>query len=88
MRDPDTHDRVFTAQAKLEEAVLLAILSRDYAEASAPHADAASKHADDTVAIRARDLVAAVQALPTPERPVGWDAHSFGPFSTEAGATR
>lgn len=77
---------VFDAQQAVESAALRSIAAHHYARDTDPHADAADQHASELLALAARDLVRAVEALPVEDRPIGWDEHSFGPFSTEPGA--
>lgn len=82
-RNPDIYGAVIDAQAALESAVLTAIQCRDYGTASDPNYAASLDHAEEMAALAARDLTAAIAALPATDRPIGWDEHSFGPFSTE-----
>lgn len=63
---------VIRAQHRLHAAVLRSITADHYAE-EGPHADAEAEYADEQVALAARDLAEAVEALPAGERPVGWD---------------
>ena len=74
---PDDPD-VLTARRRLDKAVLNSILAGEYGEESDPHYAAAAEHADEEVALAARDLVRAVDALPLAEQPVGW-AEPAGP---------
>lgn len=64
--------RKYEAQDAVEAAVLDAIRARHYFREADPHAGAAQEHADELVALAARDLVRAVEALPEGERPIGW----------------
>ncbi len=68
--------RAFEAQAAVEAAALHSIAAHHYARESDPHADAADEYASEQLALAARDLVRAVEALPENERPVGWDAEA------------
>lgn len=52
-------------------AALRAIHSNDYAD-EGPHAAAQSEYDDERLALAARDLVRAVDALPADDQPVGW----------------
>jgi hypothetical protein len=61
---------IFHAKAALERAALGAIAADRYPES--PHADADAEHADEQLAVKARDLARAVEALPADERPIGW----------------
>lgn len=65
--------RPFEAQDAVEAAALRAIHARNYSRPDNPWAAAGQEHADEQVALAARDLVRAVDALPEDERPVGWD---------------
>lgn len=66
--------RAFEARALVEQAALRSIAAHHcYAEPSNPHADAEDEYAADHLALAARDLVRAVEALPKDQRPVGWD---------------
>jgi hypothetical protein len=71
------------AQQRVEQAALRAITAHHYFRDEDPHADAAAEYADEQLALAARDLVRAVEALPEDKRPIGWDEHSHGPFSTK-----
>ena len=62
------------AARRVEAAALRAITAHHYFRDEDPHSDAEAEHADELLAIAARDLVRAVEALPENERPVGWDA--------------
>lgn len=62
-----------TAQDKLIRAVLRSIFADHYPEESNPHADAESEYAAEQVAIAARDLTRAVDALDPDRQPIGWD---------------
>jgi len=74
------------AMQAVESAALKSVHARWF-PAEGPHADAASEHADEQLCLAARDLARAIEALPAKDRPIGWDEHSFGPFSTEAVAS-
>lgn len=63
-------------QEKLIRAVLRSIFADHYPEESNPHADAESEYAAERVAIAARDLTDAVNALAPDRRPIGW--HKLG----------
>lgn len=76
------HDKVIAAQHQLEAAVLAALQTRHYGRESDPNLDAAMDHADDAIALTSRDLVRAIEVMPVEDRPIGWDKHSHGPFST------
>ncbi len=62
------------ARHALEQAALRAITAHHYYRDEDPHSDAEAEYADELVALAARDLVRAVEALPESQRPVGWDA--------------
>lgn len=62
------------AQHRLFRAALEALLASDYGDESRPHYDASAQHAEEQMALAARDLVRAVEALPANERPIGWDS--------------
>ena len=57
---------------RVREAALRSVLTNDYPRDSDPHADASAEHADEGLALAARELVLAVDALPPNERPIGW----------------
>lgn len=63
---------VIRAQIRLHAAVLRSITADHYAEEGA-YADAEAEYADEQVALAARDLTNAVEALPAGQQPVGWD---------------
>lgn len=65
--------RVFEAQQKLEAAALRSIAASHYYRDENPHADAEDEYASEQLALAARDLVRAVEALPEDKRPIGWD---------------
>jgi hypothetical protein len=65
--------RMFEAQAAVEAAALRSITAHHYGRVEDPHADAEDEYAGEQLALAARDLVRAVEALPENERPVGWD---------------
>lgn len=69
---------VGSAREALEEAVPHSILANQYASETDPHADASAEHADERVALAARELVRAVDALPKSDRPIGWDVEAAG----------
>lgn len=79
---------MISAQTMVERAALRAITADRYASESDPHADAESEYADEHLALAARDLVNAVEALPDDKKPIGWTKHCNGPFTTvsESGA--
>lgn len=66
--------RVFEAQERVEAAVLRSITARHYADPAHQFADAESEYADEQLALAARELVRAIDALPEGKRPIGWDA--------------
>lgn len=66
------HD-VDQAQSRVEGAALRAVAAHHYAADNDPHADAYAEYAGERLALAARDLVRAVDALPEGKRPVGWD---------------
>lgn len=66
--------RYFEAQARVEAAALRSIAAHHcYADPSNPHADAEDECAGEQLALAARALVRAVEALPEYKRPIGWD---------------
>jgi hypothetical protein len=65
--------RLFEAQAAVEAAALRSISTHHYARETDPHADAADEWAGEQLALAARDLVRAVEAMPPDQRPIGWD---------------
>lgn len=67
------HD-VDEAQSRVEGAALRAVAAHYYAADNDPHAGAYAEYAGEQLALAARDLTRAVEALPENERPVGWDA--------------
>lgn len=62
-----------SAQMLLEKAALRSIAADRYAVEEDPHSGAESEYADELLALAARDLVRAVEALPEGQRPIGWD---------------
>lgn len=56
----------------VEKAALHSIAAHHYYADEDPHSDAAAEHADEQLALAARDLVRAVEALPGHQRPIGW----------------
>jgi len=64
---------IASAQTLVEVSALRAIAADRYARDEDPHADAESEDADEQLALAARDLVRAVEALPADARPIGWD---------------
>jgi hypothetical protein len=62
---PEQTDRLFRA-------VLRSINADHYANENDPHADAEAEYATEQVAITARDLARAVDALPEDRLPIGW----------------
>jgi hypothetical protein len=65
--------RLFEARERVEEAALRSITARHYADPAHQWAGAEAEYADELLALAARDLVRAVEALPEDKRPVGWD---------------
>ena len=61
------------ARDLVEAAALRVIQGRHYARETDPHAGAQLEWADELLALAARDLVRAVEALPEEDRPIGWD---------------
>lgn len=57
----------------VEKAALNSVAAHHYFQDEDPHSDAAAEYADEQLALAARDLVRAVEALPEGERPIGWD---------------
>jgi hypothetical protein len=64
---------VDVACGHVQETALRSILAREYGRPEDPNGDAAAEHADEQLALAARDLVRAVERLPEGKRPVGWD---------------
>lgn len=58
---------------QLTSAVLRQIHSTHYADEASPHWDAEREYSAEQVALAARVLVRAVNALPEDQRPIGWD---------------
>lgn len=69
--DPDTN--VWVTRRELVLAALRYIAARDYGDEG--HADyyADIEYAEDGLAVAARDLAEAVEALPREDQPVGWN---------------
>jgi hypothetical protein len=65
--------RVSEAQAAVEAAALRSIAAHHYGRPEDPHADAEDEYASEQLALAARDLVRAVEAMPEDKRPIGWD---------------
>lgn len=53
-------------------AALRCVAAEFYADDANPHADAEAEHAGELLALAARELVRAVDALPESEQPIGW----------------
>jgi hypothetical protein len=64
--------RLFEAQEAVEAAALRSITAHHYSRPEDPFADAEDQHAGELLALAARDLVRAVDALPEDRRPIGW----------------
>jgi hypothetical protein len=62
------------AARQVEAAALRAITAHYYCRAEDPHSSAEAEYASEQLAMAARDLVRAVEALPADKRPIGWDA--------------
>lgn len=62
------------ARDELIRAALRVIAADHYADDAAPHADAESEYAGERLALAARALVQAADALPADQQPVGWPA--------------
>lgn len=56
----------------LIRASLRVIAADHYANDADPHADAESEYAGELLALAARNLVRAVDALPEDQQPIGW----------------
>jgi hypothetical protein len=65
--------RTIHARARVEHAALAAVTADRYADENDAHADAHADYAGDLLALAARDLTRAVNAMPAGDRPVGWD---------------
>jgi hypothetical protein len=52
----------------------LRVLAAEHQPDEYPWADAEAEHADEVLALAARDLARATDNLPEGERPIGWDA--------------
>ena len=59
--------------AQLVSGVLRLIHADHYADESSPHWDADREYSAEQVALAARELVRAVDALPADQRPIEWD---------------
>jgi hypothetical protein len=66
------HD-VDQAQRQVESVALRSIAANHYFRDEDPHADAEAEYAGEQLALAARELVRAVDALPEDKRPIGWD---------------
>jgi hypothetical protein len=55
----------------------LRVLCTDYADMR-PHSGADAELADEQLALTARDLTRATEALPYDKQPVGWDKETTG----------
>lgn len=60
------------ARNDLLRAALRCIAADYFADDADPHADAESEYAGERLALAARELVAAVDALPEGDQPIGW----------------
>lgn len=65
--DPDTHGSVFQARAEMIRASLDYVAAHDYGDESSPD------YAEERLALAARDLAEATEALPREDQPVGWN---------------
>lgn len=54
--------------------VALRVVAVDHYDVASSHADADSEHASEKLALAARALVRAVDALPEADQPIGWPA--------------
>ncbi|MEU3261003.1 hypothetical protein ABZ694_24975 [Streptomyces albidoflavus] len=63
-----------TEHQKLIATALDTIQATHYYREEDPHADAAREYADEQLALAARNLTRAVDALPADEQPIGWTA--------------
>lgn len=64
---------------QLVSAVLRLVHSTHYADEASPHWAAEVEYSAEQVALAARALVRAVDALPEDQRPIGWDSESEQP---------
>ncbi|MFF0378811.1 hypothetical protein [Actinoplanes missouriensis] len=62
------------ARQRVESAALDSISASHYYRDEERHADAAAEYAGEQLALAARDLVRAIEALPPQRQPIGWDA--------------
>lgn len=62
------------AHDALVRAALRVITADHYGDDASPYADADSEHASEKLALAARALVRAVDALPEADQPIGWPA--------------
>jgi hypothetical protein len=69
----DLETRVSAARTELEKAALRSIASLHYYADENPHVDAEAEYSGEVLALAARDLVRAVEALLAGKRPIGWD---------------
>lgn len=60
------------AHDNLIRTALRAIATDHYGDDASPYADADSEHASEKLALAARALVRAVDALPEDQQPIGW----------------
>lgn len=58
---------------RVRRAALASVMATDYGRDVDPHADAHVEYADECLALAARDLVEAVEAMQADKWPVGWD---------------
>lgn len=68
---------------QLLSAELRQIQATHYADESSPHWDAEREYSAEQVALAARALTRAVDALPEDQRPIGWDTGQSTDLSTE-----
>ncbi len=61
------------AQHAVEQAALRSITAHHYFREEDPFAEAEGQYADEQLALAARDLVRAIEALPESQHPVGWN---------------
>ena len=75
------------ARDELILAAMRVIAADHYAREEDPHADAESEYAGEKLALAARDLVRAVDALPESDQPIGWGKQSEPVSHVEAMST-
>ncbi|MEU3452114.1 hypothetical protein ABZ671_00525 [Micromonospora sp. NPDC006766] len=71
-------EKTYGPAVEVEKAVFWVVAAERHTRQEDPHADAASEHADELLALACRDLVDAVNAGDPREWPIGWACGEVG----------